>query len=1188
MKYIFIILICFLGIAGYSQPITNRANSITTVQDARLKALLNLYIPLYLDTTQANTNKGLDTTGAIIYTYTGNTLWYRTVFKGWVSLSSSSGSSVNIYNSDGELTGNRTIKGDNLNLLFDSLAIGTLMSRGNSSADSSFLTVDNTNNLATQVGYNSGGATSLVSVEPNLATLEHTNNGLISSFQANQSGQAGIRADDKLSLITNGSGGFEIQSTNAQPIVFQREGGGSVYLFTNTNVNSLFRVNSSTARFIDTLNNKYIDIVPNSAGVAINLTGSAPLFINNQSVGANTINTNAQTINGNNVAQNSTRNAVVLSEWRSTTMGLLFPRMTGAQMNAIINPPTGMIVQCTDSSNSPICYYTGSGWRKFLSQTGGNATLTGVINVTVDTATNSICTQFADSSVSCYPLSGDSVRIVGDTSICVYTNGSSDCFVSVGDTFVTAGGIDSVTIIGNVFCIWSVGSSDCVNINNSNGFVTTATLNADSTAYDFYSGGTYLFSLPTLLRSLYAGSGILINDTTIDGRATTVIYNIGGSGGTPGIDDVLAENQTLTAMRSINAGGFDFNIENADFLNLQATNDIGLNSLNNGISLVSKNPTSILVNGNNSLLIDTTKTVFTDLDSTTRVGINTGAPQAALHVRGDGSITAAFMNGNVGIGTTTPTATEHLVGTFRYEDGNEAAGAVLTSDVNGNATWEMPTIDTVPTTHYWGAFGQSNMEEQSPAGDSLYKKDWTPNPQVQVYVSGSWVTANRYTNNIATGAIPVRENSVVVAAQQYLLNHPYDTIRIITSIQSNTALSSWTKPQTGFGEKDTVNHMFYITDTKLTTQIPSGSYLECIFWQQGEKNEQDTTTNAYMYMMKALDSTYKVYSTVSPNLRQIFAYPTTTYPAMRAVFDSVRRNVIDLTGHDFGVVTHDYSTGVDATHLNGYQTAMVGMAFNINFQYRYTNLTNIPWAVRAGSANGDTTISIKPVVSNAGAVSVTFGNGTTRFVNKPVEIQTNLAVNGGNIYTSGTNFTYTTATTGGQYKAASTSSTSYTTVVGYEAYLGGFTSVRGAAFYGFTDGTGGGGKILTSSSGASFNTQTAWFDRAGRTGLGTGISSSVLPSAWLTLSPGAAAASGAPLKFLSGTNLTTPENGAVEYNGTDYFATSGGVRYTLQRVTTVPASAGATGVTGSIAYDSSFIYVCVATNTWVRAALATW
>ena len=37
-----------------------------------------------------------------------------------------------------------------------------------------------------------------------------------------------------------------------------------------------------------------------------------------------------------------------------------------------------------------------------------------------------------------------------------------------------------------------------------------------------------------------------------------------------------------------------------------------------------------------------------------------------------------------------------------------------------------------------------------------------------------------------------------------------------------------------------------------------------------------------------------------------------------------------------------------------------------------------------------------------------------------------------------------------------------------------------------------------------------------------------------------------------------------------------------------PASAGATGVKGQICYDSSYVYVCTATNTWKRAALSSW
>jgi nitrogen fixation/metabolism regulation signal transduction histidine kinase len=40
--------------------------------------------------------------------------------------------------------------------------------------------------------------------------------------------------------------------------------------------------------------------------------------------------------------------------------------------------------------------------------------------------------------------------------------------------------------------------------------------------------------------------------------------------------------------------------------------------------------------------------------------------------------------------------------------------------------------------------------------------------------------------------------------------------------------------------------------------------------------------------------------------------------------------------------------------------------------------------------------------------------------------------------------------------------------------------------------------------------------------------------------------------------------------------------------TNVPASSTATGIVGQIAFDTTHLYVCIATNTWVRATLATW
>jgi hypothetical protein len=59
----------------------------------------------------------------------------------------------------------------------------------------------------------------------------------------------------------------------------------------------------------------------------------------------------------------------------------------------------------------------------------------------------------------------------------------------------------------------------------------------------------------------------------------------------------------------------------------------------------------------------------------------------------------------------------------------------------------------------------------------------------------------------------------------------------------------------------------------------------------------------------------------------------------------------------------------------------------------------------------------------------------------------------------------------------------------------------------------------------------------------------------------------------------------VSISNTGTLTVSGTVIHTLSAT---PASASATGTTGTLSWDASFIYVCTGTNTWKRAALSTW
>ena len=67
------------------------------------------------------------------------------------------------------------------------------------------------------------------------------------------------------------------------------------------------------------------------------------------------------------------------------------------------------------------------------------------------------------------------------------------------------------------------------------------------------------------------------------------------------------------------------------------------------------------------------------------------------------------------------------------------------------------------------------------------------------------------------------------------------------------------------------------------------------------------------------------------------------------------------------------------------------------------------------------------------------------------------------------------------------------------------------------------------------------------------------------------------------TTSSAAANVAIDSSGNLTRSTS-----TMMRKVTVPSTATSSGALGDVAYDASYLYVCTAANTWVRAALATW
>jgi hypothetical protein len=75
----------------------------------------------------------------------------------------------------------------------------------------------------------------------------------------------------------------------------------------------------------------------------------------------------------------------------------------------------------------------------------------------------------------------------------------------------------------------------------------------------------------------------------------------------------------------------------------------------------------------------------------------------------------------------------------------------------------------------------------------------------------------------------------------------------------------------------------------------------------------------------------------------------------------------------------------------------------------------------------------------------------------------------------------------------------------------------------------------------------------------------------------------------STTRVYIDSSGNVGFNTTSPTANIDHTGSTLRlRTSRTPASASATGNAGDICWDTNYVYVCVATNTWKRSALSTW
>lgn len=278
-------------------------------------------------------------------------------------------------------------------------------------------------------------------------------------------------------------------------------------------------------------------------------------------------------------------------------------------------------------------------------------------------------------------------------------------------------------------------------------------------------------------------------------------------------------------------------------------------------------------------------------------------------------------------------------------------------------------------------------------------------------------------------------------------------------------------------------------------------------------------------------------------------------------------NLLLATRYDAGAAGRQQGIGIESNNSLTGGTYFLHKAENYSAQL--SNRNGFLWK--------DTTVGY--VDSNLVQRSIVIGSFS---INLTSSIITNGAITSSNIISTSAGLISRGSST--TYRALNIGTSDNNTGSYGELYFSVASGTNGspaAAIRGIRGASGGALGIYLS---AAFSTPALamYFDNAGHIALGGSTS----PTSWLTLPAGTAAANTAPAKFTAGTNLTAVENGAVEFDGTNYFLSSGGVRYTLVRILTGTAAPATTPAAVGIQFvDTTNKKLYVATGT---ASSADW
>lgn len=137
----------------------------------------------------------------------------------------------------------------------------------------------------------------------------------------------------------------------------------------------------------------------------------------------------------------------------------------------------------------------------------------------------------------------------------------------------------------------------------------------------------------------------------------------------------------------------------------------------------------------------------------TAIGYQATATQSNSIILGSSS------NGNnkVGIGTNTPDERLHIAGSIKIVDGTQGAGRVLTSDVNGKATWVSPSSTKAYADIYYNGSGQTitNSANVTFGATNISQNITVNNNNLQVQTTGKYKITYRISLSKSNGGTDI-------------------------------------------------------------------------------------------------------------------------------------------------------------------------------------------------------------------------------------------------------------------------------------------------------------------------------------------------------------------------------------------------------------------------------------------------